>query len=651
MASRKQSWISRLKIALNDWLMPLQLAKPRTSELILKILIVAGTYAITAKLSLVFAALPGNITAVWLPSGFTLAFVTWFGLQVVPGIALGSVVFMVSNSLTMPLSWPVFSDIVAIIACSLANSIQPVIGLGIIHWLTQKPPRLDRMKTVLAFVVAAVIAPMLPALIGITTSALVGIVPWSNYGISWFTWWSAGVAAILVFTPTLLFWSPQAVVPLYLQRRQEVMGVCGLTLGLCWLIFGQGYPVEYVLLLVLIWSRVRLGNFATSVLVSLIAIVAIVSTAHRFGAFAGSSTTASLIILQSFITVCSVSGLVLGGTLDTQKAVELSLEKTLESLEQQVSDRTAQLRESQAILDGFFSVAPVGLGIVDQDLRYVRINPLMAAMHNLPVESHLGRSIREIEPDLASDLESVYCQVLRTGQPILNREENNKIQHPDNPEKTWLATYFPIVNLSQKPTQVGVILMEISEIKQLERQLRKQAYMDGLTQVANRLYFNETLELEWRRCGRSGQPLSMVLTDLDDFKAYNDTYGHPVGDECLKQFARVLTQAISRPSDLVARYGGEEFVVVLPETNAIGALQVAERIRQSLHHLQIPHCRSSVAPYATVSLGIATCIPSLQQDSDFLLQAADKALYESKRQGRDRITQIDLDQTTNGSND
>lgn len=645
MGLREQSRTSRLKATLNYLFTTFRVVKPKTSELLLKTLIIACIYGVTAKLSLEFARLPGNITAVWFPSGLTFAFVTWFGLRALPGIALGSIAFMVWNQLTMTLAWPVSSDIVAIIACAIANSLQPVIGVAMIHRLTHRPPSLDRMKTVMSFVVAAIIAPLLPAFIGITTSALVGIVPWSSYGVSWFTWWSAGVVAIVVFTPTLLFWS-QAAVAVCLQLRKEVMGILGGTLGLCWLIFGQGYPVEYVLLLVLIWSRVRLGSFATSALVSLIAVIAIVSTAHNLGAFAGSSTTYSFVILQSFIAVCSVSSLVLGGALDAQKAVELSLEKTLLSLEQQVSDRTAQLRESQAILDGFFSVAPVGLGIVDRDLRYVRVNTLMAAMHNLPAESHIGQSIHEIRPDLASDVESVYRQVLSTGQPILNREENNKLQHQDNPVQTWLATYFPILNSVQKPTQVGVVLMEISEIKQLERQLRKQAYMDGLTQVANRLYFNDMFELEWRRCGRSQQPLSMVLTDLDEFKAYNDTYGHPMGDQCLKQFASVLTQAVNRPGDVVARYGGEEFVVILPETNAAGALRVAERIRQRLHQLQIPHCRSSVAPYATVSLGIATCIPSLQQQSDALLQAADRALYESKRQGRDRITQVDLDQIT-----
>ena len=640
MVSRKQTQISKLKGTLDHLLQKTHLTKPQ-ALILLQTLTIACIYAITAKMSLQFAMLPGKITAVWFPSGFTFAFVIWFGLRALPGIALGSIVFMVWNNLTMNLAWPVSSDIVAIIACTIANSLQPVIGVDLIRRLTHAPPSLERTKGVIAFVVAATVAPMLPAFIGVTVSSLVGIVPWQTYGISWLTWWSAGVAAILILTPTLLF-GPQAAALLRPQFRREIMGILGTTLGLCWLIFGQGYPVEYVLLLVLIWSGLRLGNFATSALVSLIALIAIVSTANSLGTFAGNSTTHSLVILQSFITACSVSTLVLGGALNTQKAVELSLEKTLLSLEQQVSDRTAQLRESQAILDGFFSVAPVGLGIVDRDLRYVRVNTLMADMHNLTAESHIGQSIHEIRPDLAAEIEPIYRQVLNTGKPVLNREENNRIQDPNDQIKTWLATYFPILNSRQRPNQVGLILMEISEIKQLEQQLRKQAYMDGLTQVANRLYFNEFLELEWRRCERSHLPLSMLLTDLDEFKIYNDTYGHPMGDQCLKQFASVLQASIKRPGDLVSRYGGEEFVVVLPETGADGALRVAERIRQRLHELQIPHSGSSVCAYVTVSLGVATCTPSDQHTPETLLQAADAALYESKHQGRDRITQIDL---------
>lgn len=618
-----------------------RLAKSKAQTFVLTTLIVACAYAITAKLSLEFAVLPGKVTAVWFPSGLTFTFILWFGQRGVLGIALGSIAFMSWNRLTMALPWSLTSDIIAIVACAFANSLEPVIGVGITYWLTHQLPALDRMKGVISFVVAAIIAPMLPAFIGITTSALVGIVPWANYGVSWVAWWAAGVAAILVFTPTLLFWA-QAARAMPSKQLKESLGVLGATLGLCWLVFAQGHPIEYVLLLVLIWSSLRLGSLATSTLVSLIAIIAIVSTAHSSGIFSGHPTTYSLIFLQSFVSVCSISSLVLGGALTTQKAVELSLEKTLSSLEQQVSDRTAQLRESQAILDGFFSVAPVGLGIVDRDLRYVRVNTLLAMIHDRSVEAHIGQSISDTTPDLAADIEPIYRQVFQTGKPILNREESGKFAHSDNQIHTWLATYFPILNSTQKPTQVGVILLDISEIKQLEQQLRKQVYTDGLTEIANRLCFNEVFQLEWQRCARSRKPLSILLTDLDEFKAYNDTYGHPKGDECLKQFAAVLTQAINRSSDLVARYGGEEFVVVLPETDAAGALCAAERIRQLMHQRQILHCRSSVAPYVTVSIGSATCIPSSATRSEDLLKAADGALYDSKHQGRDRTTQIDL---------
>jgi integral membrane sensor domain MASE1 len=157
-------------------------------ELLLRTLVIACVYAITAKLSLVFTTLPGQVTAVWFPSGFAFAFVIWFGRWALPGIALGSIVFMVWNSLTMTLPWSAASDIISIIACSLASSLEPVIGVVIIYWLTHAPPSLDRTKAAISCIVAAVLASMFSALIGITVSSLVGIVPWSNYGISLLMW-------------------------------------------------------------------------------------------------------------------------------------------------------------------------------------------------------------------------------------------------------------------------------------------------------------------------------------------------------------------------------------------------------------------------------------------------------------------------------
>lgn len=537
--------------------------------------------------------------------------------------------------MTPPLSIPSF--ILLSVACIVANCLQPAAGLALIKHLTQEKPSFCRMKAVMSFIGAAIIAPSLSATLGVTTLWAIEVLPSTSYGISWLTWWLASVLAMLVFTPPLLLWREDTS-PTGIKYWIEMVVVLISALSLSWLTFVYGYPIEYALLVVLIWAVFRLGNFTASVLVSLIATIAIITTSRGLGSFATDSTPESLVLLQSFIAVCSIATLVLGAVLRERKVAEATLECALLATEQKVADRTAELQASKAILDGFFSTAPVGMGIVDHDLRYVRVNALLAEMNGTPIAQHPGRTVRDILPSLAPSIEPVYNQVLTTGQPILNREESAILpNHPDE-KRTWLASYFPILHSAQMPPQVGVILMEISEIKQLEMQLRQQAYLDGLTRIANRQYFNEIFEVEWRRCARSQKPLSIVLIDIDDFKAYNDTYGHLVGDDCLKRFATMLMQAINRSSDLVARFGGEEFVVLLPETNPQGALHIAHSIQHLTHRLQIPHQRSSVSPYLTASIGVATCIPTTNRPLNELLQVADKALYESKRQGRDRVT-------------
>lgn len=136
---------------------------------------------------------------------------------------------------------------------------------------------------------------------------------------------------------------------------------------------------------------------------------------------------------------------------------------------------------------------------------------------------------------------------------------------------------------------------------------------------------------------RDQTPLSLILGDIDFFKAYNDTYGHPAGDQCLQQVAKAIDLAATRPGDLVARYGGEEFVVILPNTPPEGALQVAEEIQSNLRDLEIVHSDSRVGSYVTLSLGVASTIPSPESTSGMLIATADEALYEAKAAGRNKI--------------
>jgi diguanylate cyclase (GGDEF)-like protein len=173
------------------------------------------------------------------------------------------------------------------------------------------------------------------------------------------------------------------------------------------------------------------------------------------------------------------------------------------------------------------------------------------------------------------------------------------------------------------------------ELIQLNQELQKMAHVDGLTQTANRRYFDYYLDKEWRHLTRENQPLSLILCDVDYFKKYNDTYGHPQGDICLKQIAQTLTDTVQRGADLVARYGGEEFAIVLSNTDAEGAIKIARRIQSAFQSQNIQH-EATEAQHITVSMGIATTTPGPQHTLQSLLESADLALYEAKKQGRNR---------------
>ena len=175
-----------------------------------------------------------------------------------------------------------------------------------------------------------------------------------------------------------------------------------------------------------------------------------------------------------------------------------------------------------------------------------------------------------------------------------------------------------------------------SELQCHKEKLAQMSYVDGLTSIANRRRFNEYLETEWNRAVRTGLPLGLVLLDIDFFKQFNDHYGHSAGDECLVLVARALSACIKRSSDLVSRYGGEEFAVILPETDFSGAKSIAEQIQTSIRDLGIVHGYSRIAPYVTVSIGIASCVPDEKNSHMELLEVADKQLYEAKEAGRNQ---------------
>ena len=174
------------------------------------------------------------------------------------------------------------------------------------------------------------------------------------------------------------------------------------------------------------------------------------------------------------------------------------------------------------------------------------------------------------------------------------------------------------------------------DLASANRELEKLSRQDGLTGIANRRYFDSYLVTEVRRGARERQPLSLILSDVDHFKAFNDCYGHQAGDDCLRRVAAALSSAGRRPADLAARYGGEEFAMVLPGTVVEGAIDVAQAVCRVIEGLGIPHARSAVNPKVTLSQGIVSLTPDKETSSEDLIQRADQALYQAKQQGRNR---------------
>jgi diguanylate cyclase (GGDEF)-like protein len=181
-------------------------------------------------------------------------------------------------------------------------------------------------------------------------------------------------------------------------------------------------------------------------------------------------------------------------------------------------------------------------------------------------------------------------------------------------------------------------LTEMAEqLDAANKKLTQMSYLDGLTAIPNRRYFEEFFKREWKNAIRENGFLSLIMFDIDCFKAYNDTYGHLNGDDCLKKIAKTLNNSLKRPRDFLCRYGGEEFIAVLPDTDKRGAFEVAQRFLREIKKLKINHKASPVSKNVTISIGVATIKPDKRKNASLFINEADKALYGAKHSGRNCI--------------
>jgi diguanylate cyclase (GGDEF)-like protein/PAS domain S-box-containing protein len=237
--------------------------------------------------------------------------------------------------------------------------------------------------------------------------------------------------------------------------------------------------------------------------------------------------------------------------------------------------------------------------------------------------------------DRGGDIPSIHPRPV-SGQPA-HLSSEGWFDMPRVGRRLYLAAdASPIYDERGRLSAVVETLRDMTDEKMAQIALEQLATRDGLTGLANRRCFDDTLQAEWSRALRQRQPLSLLMVDVDNFKAYNDANGHLGGDECLKRIATAVSSEM-RANDLVARYGGEEFAVILPNQSLKGAASVAERIRTRVEQLQVPN-RLATGHLVTVSIGAATALPSPDTAASDLVATADAALYRAKHMGRNRIS-------------
>ena len=311
----------------------------------------------------------------------------------------------------------------------------------------------------------------------------------------------------------------------------------------------------------------------------------------------------------------------------------------------------APLDNRLPLLESVLSAVSLGAIVLDGERRIVLWNGWMARHSALAPDQVAGQDFFAVFPELRGHrVDAAIQQALYNNFPSLLSQTLNKapfplFARPGDPERLQQAVEVIPIPVPQAPRHCLIQITDVSVAVGREKQLREQAmvlrsqtFSDGLTGIANRRYFDVAMEKEHRRAKRGGLPLSLLMIDIDNFKAYNDHYGHQKGDQCLIQVSAALAAILKRPGDLMARYGGEEFAIILPETDVEQATLMADALRLRASELAIPHERSSSeARIVTVSIGIATQLAGQPVEIAALIGAADRALYQAKRSGRNRI--------------
>jgi diguanylate cyclase (GGDEF)-like protein/PAS domain S-box-containing protein len=616
----------------------------RTREVAHWLLAVAAVAAVVAIawFSKVYARGDG-LSTVWLANGLVLGLMLsaplkrWAGLlgaglvgNVLAGLLAGGVfattlmVALINIAEVAVAAWPLRHARVADGAAGLADMTQP--------------------RFLVRFALVAML--VAPAVSGALLVAWASLRDGASIPHRFERWWIAHALGMCIMAPLALGFQRDEL-RYWFERRHiaEKLITMLLVLGVAFVVFGQNdYPILFLLFPPLLFVAMRGGLAATAAALLTVAIIAVGFT----NAERGPLTLMQASPIERFLLL----ELVLGALVVTLFPVVVMLAQQRRA---QRAARASELR-FRMLADNSSDV----ILLTDVDGRRIYVSPAVREVFGWEPEEFLRGELTDLvhpddlaavraqaNPPDSSRLTLVFRGRKRDGTDIWVEALIARFSDQHFPELAGLQA-----DQQSRPFNHGedglqgrvVTLRDVSrrrlaeqQLEAANRELASLVWKDSLTGLANRRRFDEYLEQEWNRALRSGEPLAVILLDVDHFKVYNDCYGHQRGDRCLVAVSDAIASAVGRPADLAARYGGEEFAVVLPGTSLLDARHVAERIRQNLFDSRLEHAGSALG-VVSVSVGVAGCRALPDQSDDALVKAADEALYRSKENGRNRTT-------------
>ena len=513
----------------------------------------------------------------------------------------------------------------ALAACDM---LEAAISVYPFAWTAEHAIRFSRPRELARLCLAgALIAPAVSAICATTIYRLLYTHVPPSFGLYWF--FSNALGAIIVTPVILSFFDNEGTALLERKRLLETVSLLSVMFICTYAVFhNTTFPSFFILFPPLLLIVVRLGMRGGIIGVCIIAIFSIAFTTHGRGPMAMIQDVRwqrQVFLIQLLLASAVLCIALVAVVLNERRLLEQAARKS-EHLYRLLAENSRDI-------------------IVLTDLNHRReyVSPAVQWMMGWDPRELIGTAYQDsiVHPDDIPAM-TATLDALKSGEPA--RSLTYRCQKKDG-TYLWMEANISLYcdRVTGDPIGYVNVVRNVAERKAAEEKLQDAylalealASVDPLTGIANRRQFDEVLEHEWRRACRTGSPISLLLLDVDHFKFYNDLYGHLRGDNCLRQIAETTRHVFQRSTDTVCRFGGEEFAIVLPDTDRSGALSLAERLRQSIEDLRKEHAGSEYN-IVTISIGCATLIPEPAASANIMIEAADQALYEAKRAGRNRV--------------